>query len=58
MKRLVIAVLVGVITAGLLAPSARAEEKPAFFACVSPWNFPLAIFLGQTAAALVAWGGR
>jgi RHH-type proline utilization regulon transcriptional repressor/proline dehydrogenase/delta 1-pyrroline-5-carboxylate dehydrogenase len=24
------------------------------FACVSPWNFPLAIFIGQVAAALVA----
>jgi RHH-type proline utilization regulon transcriptional repressor/proline dehydrogenase/delta 1-pyrroline-5-carboxylate dehydrogenase len=24
------------------------------FACVSPWNFPLAIFLGQIAAALLA----
>jgi len=24
------------------------------FLCLSPWNFPLAIFLGQTAAALVA----
>jgi RHH-type proline utilization regulon transcriptional repressor/proline dehydrogenase/delta 1-pyrroline-5-carboxylate dehydrogenase len=24
------------------------------FACISPWNFPLAIFLGQIAAALVA----
>jgi RHH-type transcriptional regulator, proline utilization regulon repressor / proline dehydrogenase / delta 1-pyrroline-5-carboxylate dehydrogenase len=24
------------------------------FVCVSPWNFPLAIFLGQVAAALVA----
>ncbi|MBX6324306.1 MAG: L-glutamate gamma-semialdehyde dehydrogenase, partial [Rhodospirillaceae bacterium] len=24
------------------------------FACVSPWNFPLAIFTGQVAAALVA----
>jgi RHH-type proline utilization regulon transcriptional repressor/proline dehydrogenase/delta 1-pyrroline-5-carboxylate dehydrogenase len=24
------------------------------FACVSPWNFPLAIFLGQVAAALAA----
>ena len=23
------------------------------FACISPWNFPLAIFLGQVAAALV-----
>ncbi|GAA3915576.1 bifunctional proline dehydrogenase/L-glutamate gamma-semialdehyde dehydrogenase PutA [Litoribacillus peritrichatus] len=24
------------------------------FACISPWNFPLAIFIGQVAAALVA----
>lgn len=24
------------------------------FACISPWNFPLAIFMGQVAAALVA----
>src|SRR6266566_2166630 len=24
------------------------------FACISPWNFPLAIFTGQTAAALAA----
>jgi RHH-type proline utilization regulon transcriptional repressor/proline dehydrogenase/delta 1-pyrroline-5-carboxylate dehydrogenase len=24
------------------------------FACVSPWNFPLAIFIGQVSAALVA----
>jgi len=24
------------------------------FACISPWNFPLAIFLGQVAAALVS----
>jgi RHH-type transcriptional regulator, proline utilization regulon repressor / proline dehydrogenase / delta 1-pyrroline-5-carboxylate dehydrogenase len=24
------------------------------FACISPWNFPLAIFLGQVAAALAA----
>jgi RHH-type proline utilization regulon transcriptional repressor/proline dehydrogenase/delta 1-pyrroline-5-carboxylate dehydrogenase len=24
------------------------------FACISPWNFPLAIFLGQTTAALAA----
>ena len=24
------------------------------FACISPWNFPLAIFLGQIAAALVS----
>src|SRR5262245_64442479 len=24
------------------------------FVCISPWNFPLAIFLGQVSAALVA----
>src|SRR6202041_1619202 len=24
------------------------------FACISPWNFPLAIFLGQVSAALAA----
>src|SRR6202022_1349616 len=24
------------------------------FACISPWNFPLAIFLGQVTAALAA----
>lgn len=29
-------------------------EGRGVFACVSPWNFPLAIFLGQIAAALVA----
>jgi RHH-type proline utilization regulon transcriptional repressor/proline dehydrogenase/delta 1-pyrroline-5-carboxylate dehydrogenase len=27
------------------------------FACISPWNFPLAIFTGQVAAALVAGNG-
>jgi delta 1-pyrroline-5-carboxylate dehydrogenase len=27
------------------------------FACISPWNFPLAIFTGQVAAALAARGG-
>jgi hypothetical protein len=31
MKRLVTTVLVGVLTAGLLAPSARADEAPAFY---------------------------
>ncbi|NRB19192.1 MAG: bifunctional proline dehydrogenase/L-glutamate gamma-semialdehyde dehydrogenase PutA [Rhodobacteraceae bacterium] len=31
-----------------------AEAKPAgVFTCISPWNFPLAIFSGQIAAALV-----
>ena len=24
------------------------------FACISPWNFPLAIFMGQVVAALAA----
>ncbi|GGA81775.1 bifunctional protein PutA [Neiella marina] len=28
-------------------------EGRGVFACISPWNFPLAIFLGQVAAALV-----
>jgi RHH-type proline utilization regulon transcriptional repressor/proline dehydrogenase/delta 1-pyrroline-5-carboxylate dehydrogenase len=28
-------------------------EPRGIFACISPWNFPLAIFLGQIAAALV-----
>jgi RHH-type proline utilization regulon transcriptional repressor/proline dehydrogenase/delta 1-pyrroline-5-carboxylate dehydrogenase len=34
--------------------AARAEGAPAvgIFACISPWNFPLAIFTGQIAAAL------
>ena len=34
-------------------------EKPArgLFACISPWNFPLAIFTGQIAAALAAGNG-
>ncbi|MEA2081109.1 MAG: bifunctional proline dehydrogenase/L-glutamate gamma-semialdehyde dehydrogenase PutA, partial [Pseudomonadota bacterium] len=27
------------------------------FACISPWNFPLAIFVGQIAAALAAGNG-
>jgi RHH-type proline utilization regulon transcriptional repressor/proline dehydrogenase/delta 1-pyrroline-5-carboxylate dehydrogenase len=27
------------------------------FACISPWNFPLAIFVGQVAAALAAGNG-
>ncbi|MCL3881128.1 bifunctional proline dehydrogenase/L-glutamate gamma-semialdehyde dehydrogenase PutA [Marivita sp. GX14005] len=34
--------------------AARAEGEPpvGVFACISPWNFPLAIFTGQIAAAL------
>ena len=36
--------------------AARADGAPALgrFACISPWNFPLAIFTGQIAAALAA----
>lgn len=41
--------------------AARGTEitKPArgVFACISPWNFPLAIFTGQIAAALAAGNG-
>ncbi|MEO1539449.1 MAG: bifunctional proline dehydrogenase/L-glutamate gamma-semialdehyde dehydrogenase PutA [Pseudomonadota bacterium] len=41
--------------------AARAEglEAPArgIFTCISPWNFPLAIFTGQIAAALAAGNG-
>jgi len=32
----------------------RAATPRGPFACISPWNFPLAIFTGQVAAALVA----
>ncbi|HEY0918727.1 bifunctional proline dehydrogenase/L-glutamate gamma-semialdehyde dehydrogenase PutA [Devosia sp.] len=38
------------------AEAERAEPRAArgVFTCISPWNFPLAIFTGQIAAALVA----
>ena len=39
------------------AEAERAEagtEARGVIACISPWNFPLAIFTGQVAAALVA----
>ncbi len=38
------------------AAQAQAVRAPArgIFACISPWNFPLAIFTGQIAAALAA----
>ena len=32
-------------------------EARGIFACISPWNFPLAIFTGQIAAALAAGNG-
>ena len=38
--------------AGVLAHPARGV-----FTCISPWNFPLAIFTGQIAAALAAGNG-
>ena len=36
--------------------AARSDGPPALgvFACISPWNFPLAIFTGQVSAALAA----
>ena len=41
------------------AAPAEALTNPArgIFACISPWNFPLAIFSGQVAAALAAGNG-
>ncbi len=41
------------------ANGAEALEAPArgVFTCISPWNFPLAIFTGQIAAALAAGNG-
>ena len=42
------------------APRSDRREQPlrlrgrGVFVCISPWNFPLAIFVGQVAAALVA----
>ncbi|MHB1110880.1 MAG: bifunctional proline dehydrogenase/L-glutamate gamma-semialdehyde dehydrogenase PutA, partial [Devosia sp.] len=36
------------------AESAEPRRPLGVFACISPWNFPLAIFTGQIAAALVA----
>jgi RHH-type proline utilization regulon transcriptional repressor/proline dehydrogenase/delta 1-pyrroline-5-carboxylate dehydrogenase len=45
---------------GMLMPGPTGEENRyrlrgrGVFVCVSPWNFPLAIFLGQVTAALLA----
>ena len=36
------------------AEAAEPRRPLGIFACISPWNFPLAIFTGQVAAALVA----
>ena len=35
----------------------HAREGRGVFVCISPWNFPLAIFTGQISAALVAGNG-
>jgi RHH-type transcriptional regulator, proline utilization regulon repressor / proline dehydrogenase / delta 1-pyrroline-5-carboxylate dehydrogenase len=41
------------------AEGARLKDTPArgLITCISPWNFPLAIFTGQIAAALAAGNG-
>jgi RHH-type proline utilization regulon transcriptional repressor/proline dehydrogenase/delta 1-pyrroline-5-carboxylate dehydrogenase len=45
---------------GILLPGPTGEENRlvhrgrGVFVCISPWNFPLAIFLGQVSAALAA----
>jgi RHH-type proline utilization regulon transcriptional repressor/proline dehydrogenase/delta 1-pyrroline-5-carboxylate dehydrogenase len=39
---------------GVRTLSADAHRPLGPVACISPWNFPLAIFIGQTAAALAA----
>lgn len=41
------------------AAQAEQQSQPArgLFTCISPWNFPLAIFTGQIAAALAAGNG-
>jgi len=50
----------GLFGAGRLMPGPTGEEDRyrfrgrGVFVCISPWNFPLAIFLGQVCAALVA----
>lgn len=50
----------GLFGAGTLMPGPTGEENRyrfrgrGVFVCISPWNFPLAIFLGQVSAALVA----
>jgi RHH-type proline utilization regulon transcriptional repressor/proline dehydrogenase/delta 1-pyrroline-5-carboxylate dehydrogenase len=39
------------------AQAGRTAAPRGVFACISPWNFPLAIFTGQIAAALAAGNG-
>ena len=40
--------------AGQAEQDAALMQGRGVFVCISPWNFPLAIFVGQVAAALVA----
>ncbi len=48
----------GLVTQTLPGPTGESNELHlhgrGVFACISPWNFPLAIFSGQVVAALVA----
>ncbi len=37
--------------------SSLSDPSRGVFTCISPWNFPLAIFLGQVSAALAAGNG-
>ncbi|MDF2140939.1 bifunctional proline dehydrogenase/L-glutamate gamma-semialdehyde dehydrogenase PutA [Paenirhodobacter sp. CAU 1674] len=39
------------------AQAPEAAQPRGIFTCISPWNFPLAIFTGQIAAALAAGNG-
>jgi len=39
------------------AEARKTAEPRGIFVCISPWNFPLAIFTGQIAAALAAGNG-
>ena len=40
------------------ARAANSDQDPAgIYTCISPWNFPLAIFSGQIAAALAMGNG-
>ncbi len=48
----------GLVPQGMPGPTGESDELRyrgrGVFVCISPWNFPLSIFIGQVAAALVA----
>ncbi len=48
----------GLVPQGMPGPTGESDELRyrgrGVFVCISPWNFPLSIFVGQVAAALVA----